>query len=120
MLDRTIYDRNMLTRIPLALVCLTLLMVWKSAPAHAFQGTKVILSPSTFSSKALQELQVVANQVAQMVDTLIPGIPPDYPAEGIICFEAPARWSTPDYAAKFSVSPVTISGPVVYSMNLQK
>lgn len=104
----------MITRLLFASVCLTLSLVPSSAESKEFQGMKVILAPSTFTPDALKELQPIAEQVAQVVDKIIPGTPPDYPPEGIVCFEAPGRWSTPAYREMgYAVPPVTINGPRV-------
>ena len=45
------------------------------AAAIAQTGTKVILSPNTFTSTQLQALQPLADQVALIVDVLVPGTP---------------------------------------------
>jgi hypothetical protein len=96
----------------LGLLRATLLLPGSSTGAQVAQKTKVVLVASTFTPQALRELQPVADQVSQIVDELVPGTPPDYPPGGIICFEAPARWTTPAYTAMASdVPPVTIVGP---------
>ena len=85
------------------------------AEAKALPEMKVTLAASTFTSEALKELQPLADQVSRIVDELIPGEPQDYPHDGIVCFEAPARWTTPEFLkAGFSSPPVTLNGAHVY------
>jgi hypothetical protein len=61
------------------------------------------------------KLQPLADQITRIVDDLIPGASQDYPGDGIVCFEAPARWKKPEYtAAGFAPPPVTIASERVY------
>ncbi len=101
---RSIYETT-------AKFCQTFLLLCSvSLEAQKWQGMKVTLAASTFTQAQLQELQPVADEVTRLVDTLIPGKPQDYPADGIVCFEAPASWKAKSVKPAYS-PPITFKGP---------
>jgi hypothetical protein len=74
---------------------------------QSVKTTRVILDRETFRAETRDSLQSIADQVAALVDSLIPGQGKDYPEEGIICFEASRAWSS-DIAHP---APITLVGP---------
>lgn len=72
--------------------------------AFGFQKTKapdvvVVLDANTFDSATYQSLQSTANQVAEVIDELIPGVPTGYKQSIVFCYNNPVK------------QPITTIGP---------
>ena len=96
-------------------LCFVLLLGISNAQPRPAPPMKVKLSVSTFDPASLREFQSLADEISAIIDEMIPGVPADYPADGIVCFEAPSRWTADAYKANgFSPPPLTFTGPKVY------
>jgi hypothetical protein len=96
-------------------LCFVLLLGISNAQPRSAPPMKVKLSVSTFDPASLREFQSLADEISAIIDEMIPGVPADYPADGIVCFEAPSRWTADAYKANgFSPPPLTFTGPKVY------
>ncbi len=104
--------RSSFSFVGLPTLCLILFFNFAIARSQTAHPLKVKLSVSTFDSVAFRDFQPLADEIAMIIDEMIPGIPEDYPADGIVCYEAPSRWTTLAYKAQgFAPPPVTVSGP---------
>ena len=92
----------------LLLLCSLSLILPIQSHCQVEDPMRVRLDTETFSPKFSQEFQPLANQVATLVDKLIPGKPKDYPDEGILCFDAPLAW---DKTYPLGPAPITLAGP---------
>ncbi len=104
--------RSSFSFVGLPALCLILFFNFTIARSQVAHPLKVKLSVSTFDPVALRDFQPLADEIAKIIDEMIPGIPEEYSADGIVCYEAPSRWTTPAYKAQgFAPPPVTVFGP---------
>lgn len=68
-------------------LCFVLLLGISNAQPRSAPPMKVKLSVSTFDPASLREFQSLADEISAIIDEMIPGVPADYPADGIVCLK---------------------------------